>query len=146
MEIVKATATHTAAIAALFNAYRVWYNQPHDPDGALQFIDERLRNNDSIIYAAVENGKMIGFTQLYPLFSSVKMKKGWLLNDLFVHPDHRNLGAGGALLNAARELGVTTGAGWIMLQTDIINTGAQALYERAGFEKDEMCFYYYQYL
>ena len=53
--------------------------------GAENFLKERLENQDSEIFVAEENGILTGFTQLYPLFSSTRMKRYWLLNDLFVN-------------------------------------------------------------
>ena len=61
--------------------------------GAENFLKERLENQDSEIFVAEENGILTGFTQLYPLFfSSTRMKRYWLLNDLFVNENHRGKG------------------------------------------------------
>ncbi|RAJ08902.1 acetyltransferase (GNAT) family protein [Chitinophaga skermanii] len=129
-------------IVPLFNAYRVFYKQPSDITGAEAFVRERLQNGDSKIYLAFIDGKAAGFTQLYPIFSSVSMGKAWLLNDLYVDADCRKRGVGKALLDMAKALGAEQQAKWIMLQTDTTNTTAQKLYEDNDFEKDH-CFTYF---
>ncbi|MET6996373.1 GNAT family N-acetyltransferase [Chitinophaga defluvii] len=144
MEIVQATAMHLNEVAVLFDAYRTWYHQEPDFHGALAYIDDRLRLQDSVIYIAMEGEEIVGFTQLYPIFSSVRMKKSWLLNDLYVLEAHRGKGAASALLDKAARLAEDTGAGWILLQTDITNTNAQALYEKKGYVRDTTCYYYYR--
>src|SRR6185437_1518505 len=75
-------------VTALFNKYRIFYNQPSDIRLAERFIKERLENNESVIFVALidDDGKPapVGFTQLYPLISSMRAAKNWLLNDLYV--------------------------------------------------------------
>lgn len=144
MEIVQATAMHLNEVAVLFDTYRTWYHQTPDFQGALAYISDRLRLQDSVIYVAMEGEEIVGFTQLYPIFSSVRMKKSWLLNDLYVLEAHRGKGAASALLDKAAWLAEDTGAGWILLQTDITNTNAQALYEKKGYVRDTTCYYYYR--
>ncbi len=144
MEIVQATAMHLNEVAVLFDAYRTWYHQTPDFQGALAYISDRLRLQDSVIYVAMEGEEIVGFTQLYPIFSSVRMKKSWLLNDLYVLEAHRGKGAASALLDKAARLAEDTGAGLILLQTDITITNAQALYEKKGYVRDTTCYYYYR--
>lgn len=143
MNIQQASLEHAADVAVLFDAYRTYYEQQPDLPGAVEFITERLRKGESVIYIALDNGRAIGFTQLYPLFTSVGMKRGWLLNDLYVLETYRSKGAGRALIAAAQELAKSTGSKWVMLQTLTVNTGAQRLYEKLGFEKDTSSYYYY---
>ncbi|WP_409291048.1 GNAT family N-acetyltransferase [Peribacillus sp. SCS-37] len=137
MKIVQATIEDLIPVSRLFDLYRVFYQQPEDQEGALAFLKERFINQDSVIFTAVsEEGNYVGFTQLYPLFSSVSMKKSYLLNDLFVHPDARSRGVGGLLLDAAREYAIKTGAKGLSLQTALDNTAAQALYEKYGYNRE----------
>jgi len=77
-------------LALLFAEYRVFYQQSFDPEAAKQFLQERITNQESIIFIAIDDGKYAGFTQLYPSFSSVGMKKIWILNDLYVALSHRH--------------------------------------------------------
>jgi ribosomal protein S18 acetylase RimI-like enzyme len=137
----KATLEDLEDLSSLFNDYRVFYNQPDDLKGAFEFLKERLLLQESVVFVAVNNNKMIGFTQLYPIFSSVSLKKAWLLNDLFIDPSARRLGAAEALLHAARKHGIETGSKWLLLETALDNVPAQTLYVKNGWEKVEDVFY-----
>lgn len=143
MQIIKATTAHLPQLAVLFDQYRQHYGQPSDLAGAERFLSERMAHGESVIYVAEEEGKLIGFTQLYPAFSSIGMKKAWILNDLYVSEDHRRKGAARGLLDASRELGKATDARYLMLQTHITNSKARALYESYGWKLDEEFYYYY---
>lgn len=127
------------SIVPLFDLYRSFYGQPSEPDEARVFLSLRLQRNESIIFLAFDAGKPVGFTQLYPTFSSVAMKRAWILNDLFVHPDHRRRGFARALMNAATDFarantyGVPRGVRDIELKTAADNTAAQALYAGMGW-------------
>lgn len=144
MDVIQATELHTNEVAVLFDAYRSYYDQAPDFKGALDFVTERIAQKDSVIFVALKDAEIIGFTQLYPIFTSLGMKRGWLLNDLYVLEEHRGMGAGKALLDKAAEYGKSTNAAWLMLQTYIANTGAQKLYEKEGFKKDTNSYYYYK--
>ncbi|MGN7820968.1 GNAT family N-acetyltransferase [Chitinophaga sp. 22536] len=143
MEVVQASTMHTNEVAVLFDAYRSYFDQAPDFKGALAFISERFKQQDSVIFVAFEKDEIVGFAQLYPLFTSLGMKRGWLLNDVYVLEEHRGKGAGGALVDAAVEHGRKTDAAWVMLQTYVANTGAQKLYQSKGFKKDTNSFYFY---
>lgn len=137
----KATLEDIEELTILFNAYRIFYKQPGDLLAARTFLKERLIQNESVVFLAFNANKAIGFTQLYPIFSSVSLKRAWLLNDLYVDPSARRLGAAETLLNAAREYGIDTGAKWLLLETARDNFPAQSLYEKNGWVKTEDIFY-----
>lgn len=132
----QATPDDLEAIAPLFDAYRQFYRQPADPAGARRFLRERLERNQSTIFVAFEGGAAVGFTQLYPSFSSVSMAPILILNDLFVASTARRLGVGSALLQAAAEYGRSVGAVRLVLSTELTNTTAQSLYEALGWKRD----------
>lgn len=112
-----------------------------DPEGAENFIEQRLLNNDSVIFIAYEDEKAVGFTQLYPIFTSVGMKKTLLLNDLFVDEKCRNKGVGKMLLDAAMQHARNTESKWLMLQTQSQNEAARRLYEQCGWKQLDDVFY-----
>ncbi|MGB3294354.1 MAG: GNAT family N-acetyltransferase [Phormidesmis sp.] len=142
MEIVFAQIDQLEAAARLFDHYRVFYEQSSDLAAARHFLQERLEAKDSAIFLAVENARAIGFAQLYPSFSSVAMKRIWILNDLFVERSHRNQGIARLLMNAAKNHARDTGAIRINLSTQTGNAAAQSLYESLGYKKDS-AFYHY---
>ena len=142
MNIIQAHIEHLDDLTPLFDAYRVFYKQDSDLDSEKAFLKARIQNNESIIYMAYINDEAVGFTQLYPLFSSVSMKHLYLLNDLYVKSIHRNKGIGEALINKAKELCVAQQNKGLALQTGVDNP-AQKLYERLGFVKDHDLYYYW---
>lgn len=151
IEIIRATIEDVSLIAPLFDAYRQFYQQTTDIEGAYRFLSARLQENSSVIFLALkgdEKGMLhaSGFTQLYPSFSSTSMEPIWILNDLFVAPQARHLGIGRALLEHARNFGKETHAKKLTLQTAVDNYTAQALYEGSGWMRDEEFLTYILYL
>jgi len=146
MKITKATLEDIETITVLFDLYRQFYEQTSDTDSAKKFLEERIRKNESVIFLAMEdndNNSGIGFVQLYPAFSSVSMKRIWILNDLYVSEDHRKKGVAEALIMASKELAEETNAKGLVLETHNSNHSAQKLYDKIGFKKDNEHFYYY---
>ena len=125
------------AIAALFDGYRQFYGKPSDLDGARSFLGARLNAGDSAILVAEQDGEIVGFTQLYPSFTSVGMAPIMILNDLFVSSEHRGSGAAQALLSAATEHARKVRAVRLALSTQKDNLTARRLYEKAGWALDE---------
>lgn len=135
--IRQATLIDLDTVAPLFDGYRQFYGQPADVARARDFLAERLHQRESLILLALdEQGSGIGFTQLYPLFSSVRTVRTWLLNDLFVAAEARRQGVAAALLTAAAEHARALGAASLSLSTARDNAAAQALYESMGWQRD----------
>lgn len=130
-----------AVLVPLFDAYRIFYKKASDQQAATFFLKERLQKNESIIFIACINNNAVGFTQLYPIFSSVSMQSAWLLNDLYTNEAARKKGVATALLNHAKEFGASTNAKYLMLQTAADNKTAQKLYEQNGWQKETDWFY-----
>ena len=142
-KIYQAGLDHLSELVNLFDAYRVWYRKPSDKATAVNFLTERIEQKESIIYVAESDGKLVGFTQLYPLFSSTRMKRMWLLNDLFVDANYRGRGISKALINAAKELAQSTNACGVLLETEKSNTIGNNLYPATGFELESNNFYFW---
>lgn len=146
MHIIRATPEHTDLVAPLFDAYRQFYKQKSDLAGARAFIGERLNKDQSVIFLALDGEakwqQAVGFTQLYPSFSSSSMRRLWILNDLFVVPSARKQGVAEALMERARQLALETKADGLTLETATDNHTAQRLYEKLGYKKDVVYFRY----
>src|SRR5437868_4578700 len=136
LQPISVTSEKVDLIAPLFDSYRRFYGQTTDLEGARQFLFERLQRGESVIFAVVEDENALGFTQLYPSFSSVSMRPIWILNDLFVDEKAPRRGIGARLLMAARDHAMQTGAVRLALSTAVENVTAQALYEQQGWQKD----------
>jgi GNAT superfamily N-acetyltransferase len=143
MKIQKAIAADFETVAPLFDQYRQFYNQASDLESAKEFIKNRLERRESVIfYVCDEAGEGIGFAQLYPSFSSISMKRLWVLNDLFVTPSARKSSLGRALLQKALEFSKETKAKGLTLKTAVDNIPAQKLYETEGWKReDKFCSY-----
>ena len=145
MKIIKAEQAHITPVANLFDAYRVWYKKPSDLAGAIEFLTQRIESGESTVYACeTDDGELVGFTQLYPLFSSTRMKRLWLLNDLFVKKEFRGKGISKLLIDAAKQLARTTDACGLLLETQKNNEIGNKLYPHVGFEiEDDTNFYFW---
>ena len=125
------------AVAPLFDLYRVFYQQPSDVALARRFIGERLQHEQSVVLLAEQDGVAVGFTQLFPSFSSVRAGRAWILNDLYVQASARRNGIARSLLQAAADFARSDGAIRLELETDPDNRSAQALYRHMGWEPYE---------
>jgi ribosomal protein S18 acetylase RimI-like enzyme len=135
--IERATTNDAEEVGRLFDLYRQFYQQPPDLEAATAFLRARLEREESVVFVARdENGKAVGFAQLYPLFCSVALKPQWLLYDLYVLPEARRAGTARALLERCRELGVKTKSHALFLETAHSNSSAQKLYESAGWQRE----------
>jgi len=144
MEAYQATIEDLEDVSNLFNSYRMFYEQPSDLECAKKYLKERLENGESVIFLVKDdNQKCVGFTQLYPTFSSISMKKAWILNDMFVDPEARKLGIGQMLLHKVKNYALQTGAKSVVLETAPNNYVAQQLYEKNGYVRDTQ-FYHYE--
>ena len=138
-----ATINDLEQLATLFDNYRVFYKKPSDTIQSRLFLKERIQKNESEIYVA-ENEKqaLVGFVQLYPIFSSTRLKRLWLLNDLYVLPNFRSQGISIELINKAKELCVTTNACGLQLETAKTNLIGNQLYPKTGFVLEEDTHFY----
>lgn len=137
-----ATENDIAAVAALFDAYRQFYEQRPDLRLATDFIGERVRKNESVIIVAQDAERILGFCQLYPSFCSVEAKPIYVLYDLFVAREARQRGVGQALLLAAERHAKHGGFSRMDLTTAKTNAVAQSLYESLGWTRDDIFYAY----
>lgn len=141
IEVRKATITDIESVLPLFEMYRVFYGRDPDEPGSRAFLSLRFQRGESVVFLALADHKPAGFTQLYPTFSSTTLKRAWILNDLFVHPDFRRLGIAAQLMAKSvgfartASMGVPAGVKDIELKTAVDNTPAQSLYEKLGWSQ-----------
>lgn len=144
-EIAQATIEELDQVSVLFNEYRIFYGQQSDPEAARSFLYNRIAHRESILFVIKDRvmNTAIAFTQLYPSFSSISMKRSWILNDLYVAEAYRGRGVAQLLLDSAMEYAKQTHAKGIALSTAIDNERAQAIYERNGYKRDTEFYSYY---
>ncbi|MEO8512851.1 MAG: GNAT family N-acetyltransferase [Ignavibacteria bacterium] len=139
MKIVKASISELDEVSRLFDDYRVFYDQEPDFEGAKEYIKERMSKNESVIFLAMnDNNEGMGFIQLYPSFTSIGMKRLWILNDLYVDIIHRKNKVAEQLIDKCKELVRETNSAGLVLETQNENKPAQNLYFKSGFIKDDM--------
>lgn len=145
MQIIRALGRHLDLIVPLFDAYRVFYGQPSDRVGARKFLRKLFTHNASFLFLAVDYDPSLhayGFAQLFPTYTSVGMRRSYVLEDLFTAPALRRHGIATMLLQRAIEFARESGAGSLYLETAYDNAPAQALYEKLGWTREERFYKY----
>ena len=142
MTLRNAVESDVEKLAVLFDAYRVFYEKESNLTEAKKFLFDRIVNKEAWIIVAMEEGDLVGFVQLYPLFSSTRMKKLWLLNDLFVVENFRGKGISKQLIEKCKDVCDDTGACGLMLETAKTNKTGNSLYVKTGFILDADHNYY----
>lgn len=141
MEIRQATMHELEDLSKLFDEYRQFYGIEPDVSSAKAFLQLRLALKESVIFVALVDGKIIGFTQLYPTFSSIALQCAYILNDIYVTEDARGQGVGKALMEKVFRYCEQQGARYVTLQTAADNVNARKLYEKLHMKQDEYCNY-----
>lgn len=143
IEIIQASLENLDELSRLFQNYRIFYKKEPDAEGEKAFLKERITNKESVIYLAKSGDKFIGFVQLFPTFSSTRITRLWLLNDLYVDKEFRKSGAASLLIERSKQLARETNYAGLMLQTAKDNTTAQSVYDRNEFVQDDNFYSYY---
>lgn len=130
-------------VVTLFDLYRQFYGKETNQKEVREFLLSRFNHGESTIFIAYINNNPVGFTQLYPSFSSVSLKRIFILNDLYVVSETRKLGVASSLLESAKDYAKTLGAVRLSLTTAVTNTVAQQVYEINSWEKDNQFLVYH---
>lgn len=132
--IERVDASNFEAILPLIAEYQRFYGREPDDSENRRFFGELLGDNPHGLQLAARQGPhAIGFVTLYWLRVSTRATTVALLNDLYVHPDHRGgreAGVGTALLHAAAREAGDRGFSELTWETAPDNRSAQALYDR----------------
>jgi ribosomal protein S18 acetylase RimI-like enzyme len=137
VQVRRLSADDAGAAARLFALYREFYGMGFDEALAERFLRERLEREESVVLIAEIDERPVGFTQLYPGFSSVSAAPAWVLNDLYVLDSARGQGVADALMEHAEGAARAAGAVALSLQTARDNHVAQRVYERQGYTPDD---------
>ena len=136
-EIIKANVNHIKQVGELFDLYRQFYKYVSNIKDSTDYISERMKNNESIIFFATNKQKeAMGFVQLYETFGSLDLGKIIILYDLYVKKDHRKNKIGRQLMLKSHEYAKKINAKRIQLSTATDNFIGQSLYESLGYVKD----------
>ncbi|TGK37833.1 GNAT family N-acetyltransferase [Leptospira andrefontaineae] len=130
-------------LSELFDLYRKFYELPSDLSGAKKFLEDRLLHKDSVLIVAEGGEGLLGFAQLYPIFSSLSMRREYILNDLYIRETERKKGTARKILTEAANHVIEHGGKGMGLETHPDNRHARHLYERFGFKLNEEYLHYY---
>lgn len=147
MKIRQANYKDVSRLSEIFDAYRQFYGQTSDITGAMRFIQNRMEHGQSIVFLAEDpkSGDIAGFTQLYPVFTSISMQRTYLLNDLFVKKEYRKQGIAKQLIAEAKTFTKINFGKGLELSTSKHNKEARALYTKEGFvEETEFLTYFWK--
>ena len=142
MQVREAKLSDLENLSDLFNSYRMFYGKKSDLKVANEFLRSRIENKDSKIFVCDLNNELSGFVQLYPIFSSTRVSKYWLLNDLFVDIKKRGKGYSKLLIDRSKELVIESKACGMMLETEKSNDIGNMLYPSTGFKKNKLSNFY----
>ena len=142
MKVRDAKLSDLKNLSVLFNSYRMFYGKKFDLKVSEEFLRSRIEKKDSKIFVCDFNNELSGFVQLYPLFSSTRVSKYWLLNDLYVDVNKRGKGFSKLLIERSKELVIESKACGMMLETEKSNDIGNKLYTSTGFKKNELSNFY----
>lgn len=142
MDVFQAQPQDVDKILPLFVSYREFYSMESNIITAKNYLLNRIKLNESIVFYAMDDNEVLGFTQLYPSFCSIELKRVWLLHDIFVATEHRSKGVAKRLIQRVEQLAKETNSAFITLNTGVTNIKAQSVYESNGFIRDRDFYIY----
>lgn len=141
----QATIKDLPKIVPIFDSYREYFKQQKNPLKVESFLFEKFVHLESVIFIAEQESEVIGFAQLYPIFSSLCLERVWLLNDFYISEEYRNNGIGKQLFAKVKEFTLLTKSKGIELSVEHTNRKAWQFWEKQGFRiDDEFRFYFYK--
>lgn len=134
LEVRAATAQDLAAIWELMHGLAEYERMTEIITGTRAQLGEALFGERAFVEAIVaeSGGRLIGYALFYPTFSSFRARSRLWLEDLFVEPDARGIGAGRALLASLARLALARGHERIDWHVLDWNAPAIAFYEHLG--------------
>lgn len=134
IEIRSATSHDLPEVLALIRALAVYEKLPGpDEEAARRFAADFAATPPRFeLLVAARAGELVAYALFFPTYSTFLARPSLYLEDLFVRPDARGCGVGGALLERLAALAVERGCGrfeWVVLDW---NVHAQEFYRALG--------------
>jgi ribosomal protein S18 acetylase RimI-like enzyme len=142
--IRQATNQDISGLYELMKQYIVdFYKQPAPKEKELKELIMHLLENPSngLQFVAEHQGELLGFATLYFTFSTLKVKRLAVLNDLFVIPKARGKKIGEKLFKVCLEYIRENEFASMTWETAKDNKVAQALYNKMGGKLSEWLHY-----
>jgi len=138
-----ATDTDLPAVAAAY----AWLFAPPgstppawDESVAVARLDAVAADEDSDVFVAEEDGRIVGFSTVYLDIRSVRFGRRCWIEDLAVDPDHRSRGVGAGLMDAAENWARARGATHLELDSGDARERAHRFYESRDPSWTSRCF------
>jgi GNAT superfamily N-acetyltransferase len=105
--------------------------------GYANFLESQLDDEESVVFVAEEDTRVIGYVYagLEPMSWKELRGPAAFIHDVMIEEEARGNGAGTALIGAAIAWARERGAARVMLWTAERNGKAQRLFERTGFRR-----------
>jgi ribosomal protein S18 acetylase RimI-like enzyme len=102
-----------------------------------RFLADLAGSNHSFLFVAEYGDRTVGFIsgELREGSPTFQAKTWASVDDVFVEPEYRNLGAGRALLEGVKAWAKERGADGVSLQVAAANTRGRKFYEGLGFRE-----------
>jgi GNAT superfamily N-acetyltransferase len=111
-----------------------------DPERAAERLRAAVDSEQAAVLIAVHDGETVGLCTAYEDMVSVRFGPRVWVEDLAVHPDHRSLGIGKRLLDAAKAWARDRGASHLELDSGENRPDAHRFYEREQPSWRSICF------
>ena len=128
----------------LMEAYLAFYETSGERAALEQLCRALLadREREGIqLLARSPDGVAVGFATVYWTWTTTRVGRLGVMNDLFVAPAARGSGAADALILAARDRAAARGCVALAWQTALENHRAQAVYDRVGGQRSQWLSY-----
>lgn len=131
-------------LAILFDEYRQFHGASSHLKTSLSFLEQRFKNQQSVIFMHLKDDVITGFILLYLGFSSVTCSTYYILDDVYVTPHFRRQGSARQLIDTVILFARNESISHLSLNTQQHNLKSHKLYESMGFIKENE-FQTYQY-
>jgi GNAT superfamily N-acetyltransferase len=101
-----------------------------NPKRAAVALRQAIESHDAVVLVAYSEGRLVGICTAYQDLHSVRFGYRAWVEDLAVDPEHRSLGIGKGLLDAAKEWARERGATHLELDSAETRADAHRFYER----------------
>jgi GNAT superfamily N-acetyltransferase len=135
MEIDAAAERDLPHLLPLLRGYCDFYRASPSDEGLMTMAKALIEAPDAegmLLVARDADGLPVGFAAVCWKWSSLRGARVAVLEDLFVAPEARGQGAGGALIRACAERASGLGAAALTWLTAPDNRRARSVYEQAG--------------
>lgn len=141
MKIREANLKDLDNLSKVFTDYLFFAGNQKSYEDSKLFLKERLDKKDCVMFIALIDNQIVGFTQLFPFFGSASLEEIWILNAIYIEDTYRQQGVAQSLLSEAIFYSKKTNKKKVHLITKSDNLNSQALFEKFGFKKADFINY-----